>query len=75
MTNTYQSVFWNTRYQTIAPSENVRFEIQDSTAYTVKYFVSTKNHSLDIYVQDPATIFGDVAIAINPLHKKAKILK
>ena len=75
ITNTYQSVFWNTRYQTIAPSENVRFEIQDSTAYTVKYFVSTKNHSLDIYVQDPATIFGDVAIAINPLHKKAKLLK
>ena len=75
ITNTYQSVFWNTRYQTIAPFENVRFETQDSTAYTVKYFVSTKNHSLDIYVQDPATIFGDVAIAINPLHKKAKILK
>lgn len=37
--------------------------------------MSTKNHSLDIYVQDPGTIFGDVAIAINPLHKKAKILK
>lgn len=71
----YQSVYRNTRYQTIAPSENVRFENEETLAYTVKYFVSTKNHSLDIYVKDPSTIFGDVAIAINPLHKKAKVLK
>lgn len=71
----YQSVYRNTRYQTIAPSENVRFETQEALAYTVKYFISTKNHSLDIYVKDPTTIFGDVAIAINPLHKKAKLLK
>ena len=72
---THQSVYWNTRYQTIAPFENIRFETKDSTSYVVKYFVSTKNHSLDIYVEDPSTIFGDVAIAINPLHKKAKLLK
>ncbi|MEI6426665.1 MAG: hypothetical protein WCO66_04965, partial [Candidatus Absconditabacteria bacterium] len=73
--HSHQSVYRNTRYQTIAPPENVRFEIQDSTAYTVKYFVSTKNHSLDVYLEDPATMFGDVAIAFNPLHKKAKLLK
>ena len=73
--NTYQSVYRNTRYQTIAPPENVKFEIQDMTAYTVKYFVSTKNHSLDVYIEDASTMFWDVAIAFNPLHKKAKLLK
>lgn len=72
---TYQSVYRNTRYQTIAPPENVKFEIQDATAYTVKYFVSTKNHSLDVYLEDASTMFWDVAIAFNPLHKKAKLLK
>lgn len=75
ITHTYQSVYRNTRYQTIAPPENVRFEIEDDTAYTVKYFISTKNHSLDVYIEDAATMFGDVAIAFNPLHKKAKLLK
>ena len=73
--NTYQSVFRNTRYQTIAPPENVKFGIEDMTAYTVKYFVSTKNHSLDVYIEDASTMFGDVAIAFNPLHKKAKLLR
>ncbi len=43
--------------------------------YTLKYFVSTKNHSLDVLTTTPETIFWDVAIAIHPQHKKAKQLK
>ncbi len=43
--------------------------------YTIKYFVSTKNHSLDVITENPETIFWDVAIAIHPQHKKAKQLK
>ncbi len=68
-------VYRSPKYQTPISSDLVHHIPTKKSRYTIKYFVSTKNHSLDIITDTPETIFGDVAIAIHPQHKKAKALK
>ncbi|MDD3262427.1 MAG: class I tRNA ligase family protein [Candidatus Absconditabacteria bacterium] len=68
-------VFRSPKYQTPVSSDLVEHIPSEKNRYTIKYFISTKNHSLDVMTESPETIFGDVAIAIHPQHKKAKQLK
>lgn len=68
-------VYRSPKHQTPIASDLVDHIPSKKHRYTIKYFVSTKNHSLDVMTESPETIFGDVAIAIHPQHKKAKQLK
>ncbi|HCY21768.1 TPA: hypothetical protein DIC40_08220 [Patescibacteria group bacterium] len=68
-------VYRSPKHQTPVASDLVEHISNKKNRYTIKYFVSTKNHSLDVMTESPETIFGDVAIAIHPQHKKAKQLK
>lgn len=68
-------VYRSPKHQTPISSDLVEHIPSKKNRYTIKYFVSTKNHSLDVMTEDPETIFGDVAIALHPQHKKAKQLK
>ncbi len=68
-------VYRSPKHQTPVPSDLVEHISCNKKHYTIKYFISTKNHSLDVMTESPETIFWDVAIAIHPQHKKAKQLK
>jgi len=68
-------VYRSPKHQTPVSSDLVNHITTKKNRYTIKYFVSTKNHSLDVITDSPETIFGDVAIAIHPQYKKAKQLK
>lgn len=68
-------VYWSPSQQTPISFDNISYEETTKKRYILKYFVSTKNHSLDIQTNSPETIFWDVAIALHPQHKKAKQLK
>lgn len=68
-------VYRSPKHQTPLPADLVHHIPAKKSRYTIKYFVSTKNHSLDVMTESPETIFGDVAIALHPQHKKAKQLK
>ena len=63
-------VYRNTKYQTSLGKDEVRFEKQKGKKYTIKYFISTKNNSVNIVTTSPETIFGDVALAVHPQNKK-----
>lgn len=62
-------VYRNTKYQTSLGKDEVRFEKQKWKKYTIKYFISTKNNSINIITTSPETIFGDVALAVHPNNK------
>lgn len=71
----YHLVYRSTQYQTTLAETDITFLPTKRKQYTARYFVSTKNNSLDLLVEHPEFIFADVAIAIHPTHKKAKLLK
>ncbi|PJA48958.1 MAG: hypothetical protein CO170_01060 [candidate division SR1 bacterium CG_4_9_14_3_um_filter_40_9] len=63
-------VYWNTKYQTSLGRDEVKFEKQKGKKYTIKYFISTKNNSVNVVTTSPETIFGDVALAVHPDNKR-----
>jgi valyl-tRNA synthetase len=63
-------VYRNTKYQTSLGRDEVRFEKQKGKKYTIKYFISTKNNSINVITTSPETIFGDVALAVHPDNKR-----
>lgn len=63
-------VYRNTKYQTSLGKDEVSFEKQTGKKYTLKYFISTKNNSINVITTSPETIFGDVALAVHPDNKR-----
>lgn len=63
-------VYWNTAFQTSLSKDEVEFKKQEGKKYTIKYFISTKNNSVNVCTIAPETLFGDVALAVHPDNKK-----
>ena len=59
----FDIVYRSTQTQTILPQDEVIFQKKPGKKYVIKYFVSTKNHSLEIATTSPETMFWDAAIA------------
>ncbi len=68
-------VYWSNKKQWPVDIDSIIYKSKKKKRYTLKYFVSAKNHVLDTFTEQPETIFGDVAIAVHPQHKRAKQLK
>jgi valyl-tRNA synthetase len=68
-------VYWSNLLKSPVSWDFLEFIEGKKNRYTLKYFVSTKNNSLNVITDSPETIFWDVALAIHPQHKKAKVLK
>ena len=63
----------NHRQTNISPEEIVRKKTKGKI-YNIRYFVDTKNITLIVGTNSPETIFGDVALAVNPEDKRYKKL-
>lgn len=64
--------YWHKWYQTVLGETDVEHVTKKWKKYFVRYFVDTKKHSLVVWTTRPDTIFGDVALAVNPLDKRYK---
>lgn len=63
-------VYWNFSYQTLVWKDDVRYEIEKKKKYHIRYFIDTKKDCVVVATHRPETIFGDVALAVNPMDKR-----
>lgn len=57
----------------ISPTDIIKTE-KDTIEYTIKYFVESKWLAISVATTNLSTIFGDVALAVNPMDKRYKKL-
>ncbi len=65
-------VFWNTKNKVSVEDDEINFKIEKQYEYKIRYFINWKKHFLNVTTTDLNTIFGDVALAVNPLDKRYK---
>ncbi|WP_144283943.1 valine--tRNA ligase [Chryseobacterium echinoideorum] len=71
----YKMVNWDPEAKTNISDEEVIFKEQNGKLYFLKYFiVGSEKEFLDVATTRPETIFGDVAIAVNPNDERYKHL-
>ena len=63
---------WDPEAMTALSNEEVIYKPAISNFYHVKYFIDGTYDYIDVATTRPETIFGDVAIAVNPLDKRYK---
>ena len=61
-------------YQTYIDASNTIKKEVEIPEYTIKYFIGTKWQAINVVTDRIETIFGDVAIAVNPVDKRYKKL-
>lgn len=69
-----ETTLWSNDFQTNLNAINVTKTEKDITEYTIKYFVESKGLALSVTTTNLITIFGDVALAVNPMDKRYKKL-
>lgn len=67
-----ETTLWSNDFQTNMPSFNVTKNEKEITEYTLKYFIESKWFAISVITTDLTTIFGDVALAVNPIDKRYK---
>ncbi|SMP32009.1 valine--tRNA ligase [Chryseobacterium profundimaris] len=71
----YRMVNWDPEAKTNISDEEVIFKEQNGKLYFLKYFiVGSEKEFLEVATTRPETIFGDVAIAVNPNDERYKHL-
>jgi valyl-tRNA synthetase len=63
----YRMVNWDPEAKTTLSNEEVIYEEVNSKLYHIKYKIIGSEETLSVATTRPETIFGDTAIAINPI--------
>jgi len=58
--------------KTVLSDLEVDYKEEQVSLYYIKYFVQGKGESLTVATVRPETIFGDVAVAVNPKDRRYK---
>lgn len=66
--------FWNKTLQTNRSKWEVFIKEKEDTEFVLKYFIEAKWVTIAVHTKDIATIFADVAVAVNPQDKRYKKL-
>jgi len=69
-----ETSFRSKNLQADVPDINIKKVEKDVIEYTLKYFVESKWYAIILTTTDINTIFGDVAVAVNPIDKRYKKL-
>lgn len=69
-----REVHWSNDLQTNLFNNNILVQKKKTKQYNVKYFIDSKGNAVIIPIIDLQTIFGDVAVAVNPQDKRYKKL-
>lgn len=69
-----ETSFRSKNLQTDVPDINIKKVEKDVVEYTLKYFIESKWYAITLNTTDINTIFGDVAVAVNPIDKRYKKL-
>ncbi|MDH3003730.1 MAG: valine--tRNA ligase [Candidatus Shikimatogenerans sp. JK-2022] len=65
-------VNWDTYIKTTISDEEIIYKKKISYLYYIKYFTENKKNFLIIATTRPETIFGDIAVCVNPNDKRYK---
>ena len=65
-------VNWSPGAKSVVSNEEVNHEEQEGKLYYINYFINGKKHFITIATTRPETMFGDVAIAVNPQDRRYK---
>ncbi|MEF2175978.1 MAG: valine--tRNA ligase [Candidatus Absconditabacteria bacterium] len=63
---------WCPRCQTVLSDVEVTYSEENNKLYYIRYFIEGKGDSITVATVRPETMFGDVAIAVNPRDKRYK---
>lgn len=69
-----ETTFRSQNLQADVQNINIKKTEKDIIEYTLKYFVESKWYAITLSTTDINTIFGDVAVAVNPIDKRYKKL-
>jgi len=58
--------------QTVLSDLEVEYKTEKTKLYYIKYFIDGKGESLTVATVRPETMFGDVAVAVNPKDRRYK---
>ncbi len=61
---------WDTEAMTALSNEEVIYKEEKTKLYYLKYYFEDKNEFLEVATTRPETIFGDIAVAVNPKDPK-----
>ena len=65
---------WDPQSQTALSNEEVIYKEVPASFYHIKYFLEDKSTYLEVATTRPETLFGDVAVAVNPNDERYKSL-
>ena len=65
---------WDPEAMTALSNEEVIYKTVPAKFYHIKYFIENSDEFIEIATTRPETIFGDIAVAVNPLDKRYKSL-
>jgi len=63
---------WDPKSQTALSNEEVIYKEVPAAFYHIKYFLEDKSDYLEVATTRPETLFGDVAVAVNPSDERYK---
>ena len=65
---------WDPVAKTALSNEEVIYKDDEGAFYHLKYFIEDSDEYLEVATTRPETLFGDTAVAVNPLDKRYKHL-